>query len=446
MTAGPETTGKPASLPGLGLRNDAFNELPWTRRWLVRSAKVLSTTLSKFKADRCTLWSSALTFYTVMSIVPIAAVAFAVAKGFGIQALLQQRLMDDLADHREVVLYVMDFSQRLLENTRGGILAGAGIVVLFFSAVMVLGNIEQSFNNIWGVHARRPLGRKIRDYFAIMLIAPALIITAGSAKVMITMQMQEITSGLGLGMLTPLVTTPMRLIPFCLVWGLLTFLYIFAPNTKVKASSGITGGLVAGVLFLAVQKGYIYFQVVVAQYNAIYGSFAALPLFLLWQQLSWLIVLAGAELSYACQNSLAWETGRDIQKMSGMARRLVSLSIAHHVVADFAKGGFPLSASDISRLTGFSPELTAPFLNGLCEAGVLVRVEHPRDGNRAYMPARDPDILTVSWVLEALEGPTGTVRGLPGQALSADLQEILKDFGRAVEASPANRLLKDIPV
>jgi membrane protein len=416
------------------------------KRTIISSLRVLSITVKKYGSDRCALWSSALTFFTLMSIVPVAAVAFAVAKGFGFQEMLKRRLMEDLADHQEGVGYGMEVSHRLLERPRGGSLAGVGSIVLLLSVIKVLDNIEQSFNNIWGVTHKRPFGRKIADYLAIMLIAPVLLITSGSATVMIMTQMQAITESLGPGVLTPIITAPIKLIPLSLIWILLSFMYVFIPNTRVNVSSGLVAGLAAGAVFVIAQKIYISFQVGVAHYNAVYGSFAALPLFLVWLQLCWLIVLAGAELSYAYQNAHACGIGLDMHKMSPAGKKLISLTIARYVVAEFAAGSSPSSDSGISGLSGLPLELVRAVLHELCEAGVLVRVELPPDGEYAYMPAKDPDRITVFSVIEALEGLGELRNAMPLPGAPEDLQGVLREFCRIVEDLPGQQAAEGHPL
>ena len=144
----------------------------------------------------------------------------------------------------------------------------------------------------------------------------------------------------------------MKLIPYCITWILLAFMYAFIPNTKVNTSSCLTAGLVAGIIFVVVQRIYIYFQVGVAHYNAVYGSFAALPLFLVWLQLSWFIVLFGAELSYAYQNAHACGIELDMHRITPSQKKLISLTIAQRVVAGFATGSPAPGSSDISDQLG----------------------------------------------------------------------------------------------
>jgi membrane protein len=381
-----------------------------------------------------------------MSIVPIAAVAFAIAKGFGFQKLLEQRLMADMADHQEVVVYVIEFSRRLLDSTKGGLLAGAGIIVLLWSVIMVLENIEHSFNTIWGVTRHRSLSRKVSDYLAIMLVAPILIIISGSSTVMVMTQMQSITSSLEIGIFSFFITILIKLIPYCITWILLAFMYAFIPNTKVNTSSCLTAGLVAGIIFVVVQRIYIYFQVGVAHYNAVYGSFAALPLFLVWLQLSWFIVLFGAELSYAYQNAHACGIELDMHRITPSQKKLISLTIAQRVVAGFTTGSPAPSSSDISDQLGLPFVLVKHIIFELCETGILVETASPGNERTTYMPARDPGTITVASVIEALEGYGVSCMIMPPQGEPEDLHLILKDFSRIIEGSPANRLLKDIPL
>ena len=223
-------------------------------------------------------------------------------------------------------------------------------------------------------------------------------------------------------------------------------MYAFIPNTKVNTSSCLTAGLVAGIIFVVVQRIYIYFQVGVAHYNAIYGSFAALPLFLVWLQLSWFIVLFGAELSYAYQNAHACGIELDMHRITPSQKKLISLTIAHRVVAGFATGSPAPGSSDISDQLGLPVVLVKQILHELCETGILVEAASPGDEKTLYMPARDPGTITVASVIEALEGYGVACITMPPQDEPEGLQGILKEFSRTVEGSPANRLLKDIPL
>lgn len=428
----------------VGIWKAHLNELKRGMRLLISGLRVLSITMRKYIEDQCFLRSSALTFFTLMSIVPIAAVAFAIAKGFGFQKLLEQQLMEKFSGHEDIVAQVMEFSQRLLENTQGGLLAGVGVIVLLWSVIKVLDNIAQSFNHIWGVKRSRSFGRKFSDYLSIMLIAPILLIISSSATVMVVTQISHITGILGLGVLNLLVAMLVRFIPYCLTWLLFAFVYVFIPNTKVNLVSGLIAGVAAGTIFEIVQKIYIHFQIGVAQYNAIYGSFAALPLFLVWLQLSWLIVLFGAELSYAHQNAQAYESELDPCKISPSLKNLLSLLIAYQVVKNFMKGAKAHNLSEISESLRLPPTLVKDFLSELSEIGILTEIVSDDHANPAYQPARDTSTITVSSVIEALEDKGIDTFPLPDTEELVKLGSVLKEFRHTMEKSPVNVLLRDI--
>jgi len=280
-----------------------LRDLPRRKAFAIKQLRILFLTLHGFSYDKCPLRASALTFYSLLSIVPVAALAFGIAKGFGFAKRLETLLYEKLPGQEDVLTQVIAFANSLLENTKGGVIAGIGIAVLFWSLIKVLSHIESSFNAIWEIKKHRSIGRKISDYLSIALICPILVIMSSSVTVFITTQIKHITEKVALlGMFSPIIFFFLKLLPYGLIWILFTTIYIFMPNTRVNFSSGIIAGVFAGTLYQIVQWAYINFQVLVAKYNAIYGSFAALPLFLIWLQISWLIVLFGAEISFSYQN------------------------------------------------------------------------------------------------------------------------------------------------
>ena len=269
-----------------------LKDLSRTKSFLIKHLRVILLTLRGFDEDKCQLWASALTFYTLLSIVPILAMAFGIAKGFGLERNLERQLLDRFPGQEEVFVRILEFAQKLLVETRGGLIAGIGVALLIWTVVRVLSNVESSFNHIWGIKEQRALGRKFSDYLFIMFISPILLVISSSLTVFITTQVTSITQRIAfLSFFNPFIYFSLNVLPYAIMWGLFTFIYIFIPNTKINIVSGLLAGVIAGTLYQATQFAYITFQLGVAQYNAIYGSFAALPLFLVWLQISWFIVL-----------------------------------------------------------------------------------------------------------------------------------------------------------
>jgi membrane protein len=299
-------------------------DLPFGKSFLIKQLRIIILAIRGYDEDKCFFRASSLTFYTLLSIVPVAAMFFGIAKGFGFEKVLEKRIYENFPGQQEVLSQVLNFSNSLLQETRGGLIAGIGLAVLFWSILKVLNHIERSFNDIWEIKVGRSWGRKFGDYLSIMLISPIFIILSGSVTVFITTQVEQITQRIALlGMFSPAISFLLKFIPYALIWALFTFLYIIMPNTKVNFKAGLLGGVVAGTIYQIAQWAYISFQVGAARYNAIYGSFAALPLFLMWVQISWWIVLFGAELSFANQNVDTYEYEPDCLKISPAFKRLL---------------------------------------------------------------------------------------------------------------------------
>ena len=415
------------------------------RRFLIRYLRIFLIVFQKFFSDRCPLRASSLTFFSLLSVVPVLAMTFAIAKGFGLQNKLEKLIIEQLAGQEEVVARLVEFSRNLLENTSGGIIAGVGAVFLIWSVISILGSAEDSFNHIWEIRQSRPISRKITDYLAITLISPLLFTMASSATVLVIAQINQLMEAFGfLGVISPLIVLIVQIIPYVLIWMLFSFVFIFLPNTRVRFSSGIIAGVIAGTIFVLVQAAYIYFQLGVARYNAIYGSFAALPLFLVWLQLSWYIVLFGVEVSYAHQNEESFEFAPDIRRISHSFKRLLSLWIMHHIVKNFSQGNPPLSGRQISEDLEIPIRLTHDILAELEAASLLNMIPLPDYKQSIYQPARSTSDISVSFVIESLENRGEASIPVAREETFTSLSRALTSFVQTMEKSPENRLLKDI--
>ncbi|MDP3286249.1 MAG: YihY/virulence factor BrkB family protein, partial [Desulfobacterales bacterium] len=239
-------------------------------------------------------------------------------------------------------------------------------------------------------------------------------------------------------------TLIIKTLPYCFIWILFAFVYIFMPNKKVRFLSGFIAGIAAGTIFVVVQKLYIDFQIGVAKYNAIYGSFAALPLFLVWLQISWLIMLFGAEISFAYQSVDEYEFEPDSKKISPLFRKLLSLQIAHLLVMNFIRGNKPMTVSSICTTLDIPVRLVQDILYDLAGCGILSDTTSENDGEPGYQPARDINDLSISFILQAMENrgidSIPTARTDSFNALSGRL----KAFADTLEKSSSNTLLKDL--
>ncbi len=417
-----------------------------TSKWfLIRLLRIIILSLRGFAEKRTQLRAASLTFYSLLSIVPVVAMIFGISKGFGFERALEKQLMEKLAGHEEVISRVIEFAHALLENTQGGLIAGVGVLLLFWSIIKVLSSIESSFNDIWGVKKGRSLGRKISDYLSLILICPVLFVMSSAITVAVASKVKVIVNSITLlGPLSTGIFIALRLLPFMVISILFTFIYIFMPNRKVNFTSGLLAGITAGALYQIFQIAYIKLQIGVAKYNAIYGSFAALPLFLIWLQVSWIIILSGGELSFAHQNVDTYEFEPDCLNVSNSFKNLLSLRIVHLLVHHFLNGEKPLDEDDISRSLEIPIRLVRQILFELVNAGVVSQIQVNEERMVAYQPALSTDTLTVKYVLDALDQQGTDKIPVARTEEMKVLSECLIAFGDAIDKSPANRRLKDI--
>jgi membrane protein len=422
-----------------------LKDLPRKKSFFIKQLRIILLALRGFNEHKNRLRASALTFYSLLSIVPVVAMAFGVAKGFGSDKSLEKQLLEKFPGQEDVLMQVTGFARSLLDETKGGMIAGIGVAVLFWIVIKLLSNIEHSFNDIWGIKESRSTARKITDYISIMLICPILIIMSSGITVFIITQITLITERFAfLGFFSPLIFFMFKLVPYCILCGAFTFIYIFMPNTKVNFKFGLIAGAIAGTTYQAAQWVYINSQVGVAHYNAIYGSFAALPLFLIWLQISWLIVLFGAEISFALQNIDTYEFEPDCSRVSSSFKKLLSLQTTHLLINNFSNGHKPLTANQISHSLEIPIRLVNQILYELVECGVAVETKTEEDQEFAYQPARTINVLTIKYVIDALEQRgTDNIPVAQTEELKT-LSEMLQTFNDTIEKSPANRLLKDI--
>ncbi len=412
---------------------------------LVRALRIISLVIQGFAKNRGMLRASALTFYTVLSIVPVLAMAFGVAKGFGFEKVLERQLYLNLPGQDEVLNRITEMARTLLEQTRGGAIAGIGMAILIWTAIKVLNHIENSMNEIWEVKEARPFQRKLSDYLAIMFISPVLVIVSSSLTVFISTQVTTITEEVALlGIISPLIYTLIKLLSYCLVWALFTLTYLILPNTRVSIFSALIGGIIGGSIYLLAQWIYITFQIGVASYNAIYGSFAALPLFLIWVQVSWLIMMLGAQISAAHQHVDTYGLAPSAPAISFSLKKLISLRIVHLLSHNFAEGHPPMTAEEIAHRLGLHLRIIQPFLDEFVQVNILSQTHTRRNIDPAYQPARDIRHFTIKYIIDTLEHHgTDTLPVGESEELNK-LSAALERLEAAIADLPDNRRLVEI--
>ncbi len=368
------------------------------QRWLLRQAKVLIFTVQSFSYHKTGVRSAALTFYTVMSLVPVLALIFAIVKGFGLDQNFNDYLYGALPQYRGILDKIFLFTENLLSRTRGGVMAIGGFLVLIWAVLQVFGGVEASFNNIWEVKRSRPLTRKVSDYISVIFVAPVLWVTSNTIILTLRSNVTLMANSLVADIL-------FGAISIIAIWTMFALIYFIVPNTKVKLSSALTAGLVAGTSFEIFQTAYFFIQTNLSAYNAIYGTFAAIPLFLIWLQASWQILLFGGELSFALQNVRTYEAERQSMNLGYDNRRKVTLAVmtvfVHHMTDE---NGGALTSEQVSERLMLPVRIVRDVIFDLESAGLLAAVSiEGSDRQRGYIPLRDVHDIRIADVVSSVE-------------------------------------------
>ena len=336
--------------------------------------------------------AGALTYNTLLSIVPMLAVLFAIASGFGFQNILKSELFNYFEGQKDVLEKAMLFVDKSLEYASGGIFLGIGLILLLYTVVSLMSNIEANFNIIWRVKEGRSYYRRFIDYIAFFLITPVFLICNAGLAVFFN-------SSLDLELISPIT----KGVPYVITILLFTILYMFIPNTKVKFTSALFGAIFAGIAFQIFQDIYISGQIWLSKYNAIYGSFAILPLLLLWLQLSWFICLIGVELSFANQNIKKFSFEKEIKTISRRYKDFFYLLITTLIVKRFEHGESPYTADELSEDYKIPTKLTSDILFFLNQSGIIVKTPAKEEGIPAYIPAIDINKITVNYLFDKID-------------------------------------------
>ncbi|HER09546.1 MAG TPA: YihY/virulence factor BrkB family protein [Bacteroides sp.] len=408
------------------------------RTFLIRQSRIYILAVKGFFEDRASLRAAALTYFTMLSIVPIFAIAFAIARNFGFEDRMHEVITNSMQGQEEIMNWVTNLVDSFLEKASGGILAGVGGVILFWSVIQVLNNIEASFNDIWQIRKARSFGRKFSDYLAIMILGPFAIGLSGSFMVKIQSAATEIE------LFQPVIVFLIKSVPYISIWLLFTIVYIVMPNTKVKFKYALIAGVIAGTIAMIFQALYQDLQVGVFKFNTLYGSIAALPLFLLWLQITWLIVLMGAELSFAYQNIENYEFEEDALKLSYNNKKILTLLIAHQIIRNFEEGVEPWSADTLSHKLGIPIRLVNELVYDLVNAGILAELASDKPRDRLYQPSVDIHRITVEYVYNRLEMTGGDQLYVTESDELQRIARVHEHLMHSIRESPANVLLKDI--
>ncbi len=414
--------------------------------WWVRQQRITYLLYKGIKRDNIYIKASALTFFTILSLIPMMALAFGIAKGFGLHEELRAQIIMQFHNQEQVMNWILDFANKTLEQTSGGWVAGIGVAFLFSAVIQLLRYVENVFNSIWKVEETRVWYRQITDYLAMIILVPALLIASSSVTLLANTRLNEVLSSHSgvLETLRPAVAVIVKLIPYILLWTLSTAAYLAIPNTRVRFRAALLAGLAAGVALQVLQVVYVVTQVGITRLGTLYGSFAAIPLLMVWIQMSWVAMLMGAQLSYYLQNITRHEFEFDVQRVSPRQKKRLSLLVMHSLVIDFIKGTRPRAPEEISQALSLPVRTVHECLDQLREASMVTEVWSDETESYLYQPATDINKMTLAYLLEQLDASGSTHKVVIRNSDYKKIDAALTRFEEMVASSDGNILLRDL--
>ncbi|MDR2883228.1 MAG: YihY family inner membrane protein [Alistipes sp.] len=403
--------------------------------WAVRQLRVIIFTARGFGRHDTVIRSAALSFFTVMSLVPILALVFAIFKGFSSEAAFNTLLYDMLPNYKPLVDQTVVFIGNLLGRTRGGVMAVGAFFVLIWAVIQVFGQVEGAFNNIWEVKRSRSFARRFSAYMALMIFVPILMLAANSLFVGIRRRVEMLTGNLGAELLFSFAGVVLVVLMFSLI-------YFVLPNTSVGYRNALKAGIVAGVGFSLFQVGYVWLQGNLSAYNAIYGTFAAIPLFLIWMQASWQILLFGGELSFAMQNVHDFVVEREAKNFSYDNRVKIMIATMVIVIRKYVNGDGLSTPEEVADELGVPVRTVRDVAGELEEDGMLLFVQSDAQGKADSMaPARDPHTIRFFDVINAVTGHGAEMPRLHASPLMTRIDSTYRKVKGDVSRSDDNILL-----
>lgn len=408
----------------------------------VRIVKTLNLTVTSFFDRDLQTRAASLTFDTLLALVPALALIFAIGRGFGLQDLLRDQLFTYFPAQKEAIKTAVTFVDSYLNESTQGVFVGVGIIVLLYTLISLLSNIEESFNYIWGIKKDRSLYQKFTDYIAICLLIPILMICSSGISIFMSSVFQ---TDAHIPFLTPLVNWLLDLFPLLLLWLAFALTFLLVPNTKVSFRYAAIAGAVSAIAFQILELLFLNGQIYVTKYNAIYGSFAFLPLLLVWLQFSWVILLSGGTLCYSLQNVFAYNYLANSSNVSNDYMRKVSIVIVSIVITRFEREETPLTCNQISRIYGLPLRLVTTIVDELHDIGILNYVMLA-DDMTGISPAIDVSSLSAGDLLRQMD-EYGDSDFIPDFDTSySHISDMVDDWEKKEWLGADSVLLKDIPI
>ena len=412
--------------------------------WYIKLIKTLNLTVKSFLNANLQSQAAALTYHTILALVPALAILFAIGRGFGFHNLLETQLFNYIPAQKETLDTVVGFVDAYLAQSSQGIFVGIGIALLLWTMISLMSNIEGAFNSIWGIKQGRSIWRKITDYTAMLLILPVLMICSSGLSLFMTSTLQNLFA---FDFMSPVISILLKCASYIFTWLFFAAMFMLIPNTKVKFKNALIAGVFTGTGFLILQWIFVSGQMYVSKYNAIYGSFSFLPLLLIWLQFTWVIILSGIAICYSSQSIYRFNFSDKINIISKDYRSKITLAMMAIIVRHFDNGNKAITLDDFTNKYDFPPRIAIEIIEELVEAQLVSKtILIDKDEEIGLQPAVDINKLSIAYVLNRLDnhGASGFVPNF--NTNFSEISKALDNIESVITNNAGSSLIKDIDI
>lgn len=407
----------------------------WYKRLGYMVIRTIALVVRGFTSKNLNDQAKALTYSLIFAVVPILAMVVAVAKGFGVADVIEQQLNASFLGGTNMVPTIMAMVDRYLETTQGGLFIGIGILILLWAIYSFFQSVETAFNRIWNVKKSRSILRQVTTYIAIVVLIPVLIVCSAGLNIFVHSAVENAVHLEALH--ESLHTDGVKLLQFIICWLLFTIMYVAIPNTKVRFLPAVIPGVLMGTLFQLLQMLSVYLIALLGRTSIVYGAFASIPILMTWLQWTSLLILIGAEMSYAIQNNEEFEYEQDLNVMSRRYKDFIMLYLLSTIIRRFENDEEPLTAHQLAIRDHLPIRVVNQLLGRMVETGLVREVYHEEE-EKSYQPALDTHKISIGMVLDRIDAQGAE------EFLTSPTPEMQAFWERYVEVKKKHTTLNDI--
>ena len=405
------------------------------KRLLYRFLQTIILVARGFKDQVLVVRANSLSFALLFAFIPMMALVFAIARGFGFEEILKDKVSAGFLAEANIAPMLLEWVERYLETAREGLFLGIGLIVLIWAVHAFFNMLEKSFNSIWNVKKTRSFGRRMTNYVMTLLLVPVLVVV--TSGISIFLNSTEVLAPV-LQAIEPIRKFMLRFIPFVATSAVFTWIFIAIPNTKVKFSSAIIPGIVMGFLYQVVQALSMFLVVLLTRMSIVYGAFSAIPLVLIWLNITCWLLLVGAELAFAIQNNEHFAYERDIETMSRRYKDCMTLYLLSVIIKRFEQGNTPETIQQMAKKYHLPIRLVGQLLARLEDINIIRRVYIDNEEDQAFVPALDTSLISVEMVIGRIS-TQGTEEFL--QHTPLDMQAFWQRYLCMIEVNSSDDIL-----